>query len=338
MTNESHSSDEIENQIERDRAELTDTLDELQDRFSVEKFARQFTDQFREHGGDIGRSVSDAVKRNPVGLALTGIGLAWLMMGDRSNDRDHHSGQTGTAGSHKNDYASQAGMSDGVTHQSGDRAGKKLGPQPGNSSNSYYSGRSTIHEGSSAWAKSEDDNHKRGSSFVEKAKDAGEGLAQGTAEFSHEARERVMAARQRAIEARDGAVSYVRGGRERALDIFEQQPLIAGALAVAMGAALGAAIPRSKTEDAYMGEQSDAMMAEAERIFEEEKAKAGKVFKATTDEAKDIMHEAKDWAEDAAPSGAAAQSAVDATKSSAKRLIDAAKSEADEQNLGNMKT
>ena len=88
MTNDTRNPEEIERDIERERAGLTNTLDDLQDRFSVETIARQFTDQFREHGGDIGRSISDAVKRNPVALALTGVGLAWLMMGNRSGDRD----------------------------------------------------------------------------------------------------------------------------------------------------------------------------------------------------------------------------------------------------------
>ena len=79
MTNDSRNPEEIEREIERERAGLADTLDDLQDRFSVEGIARQFSDQFREHGGDWGRSISDAAKRNPVALALTGAGLAWMM-------------------------------------------------------------------------------------------------------------------------------------------------------------------------------------------------------------------------------------------------------------------
>ena len=84
MKNDSRSPEEIEREIERERAGLTDALDGLQNKFAVESIARQVSDQFREHGGDIGRSVSEAVKRNPVALALTGVGLAWLMMGDKS--------------------------------------------------------------------------------------------------------------------------------------------------------------------------------------------------------------------------------------------------------------
>jgi hypothetical protein len=84
MKDDSRGPEEIKREIERERAGLTDALDGLQNKFSVESIARQVSDQFREHGGDIGRSVSEAVKRNPVALALTGVGLAWLMMGDKS--------------------------------------------------------------------------------------------------------------------------------------------------------------------------------------------------------------------------------------------------------------
>lgn len=50
MTSNNRSPEEIEREIERERAGLTSTLDDLQDKFSVETIARQFSDQFREHG------------------------------------------------------------------------------------------------------------------------------------------------------------------------------------------------------------------------------------------------------------------------------------------------
>ena len=52
MTNETRSPKEIERDIERERAGLTNTLSDLQDRFSIESLARQVSDQVREHGGE----------------------------------------------------------------------------------------------------------------------------------------------------------------------------------------------------------------------------------------------------------------------------------------------
>ncbi|MGR3455363.1 DUF3618 domain-containing protein [Pseudooceanicola sp.] len=81
--------DEIERDIERERAELGATVDELQDRFSADRILRELGRGLSDHGQDIGEAVSQSVKRNPVALALTGIGLAWLMSGRSwEEDRD----------------------------------------------------------------------------------------------------------------------------------------------------------------------------------------------------------------------------------------------------------
>ncbi len=404
MTNDTRSPEEIERDIERERAGLTDTLDDLQDRFSIEHVARQFSDQFREHGGDIGRSVSEAVKRNPVALALTGVGLAWLMMGDRSGGRDRYdrdrrfgrSDYDDRYDDYRRDRDDEVGRTGLPSRATTAPQGRKMGPQPGDPSKPYYSGRYGSHDNTPSWARTSDDDQEglgtkvsdaassagesvsgAASSAAGTARDAGtsvadtakgaasavanagksvadsaqnlassaserasalrERLAEGTENLTEEARNRVIAARESAIEARDAAAVYARQGRERAVDIFEEQPLIAGALAVALGAALGAALPRSRMEDQYLGETSDQLMNEAERIFEEEKQKLGKVAKAATDEAKDIVSEANDNADDAAPADTAAQAVANKTKSAGKRIADAAQSEAKKQNVGDVK-
>ena len=153
-------------------------------------------------------------------------------------------------------------------------------------------------------------------------------LAEGTENLTEEARERVIAAREKAVELRDAAASQARQGRDRAVDFFEDQPLIAGALAVALGAALGAALPRSGMEDRYLGDRSDALFDEAERIFIEEKRKLGEVAKAATDEAKTIAREAKQDADDAAPADTAAQAVADKAKTAGERLVEATEDEA----------
>jgi len=401
MTNENRSPEEIEREIERERAGLTSTLDDLQDKFSVETIARQFSDQFREHGGDIGRSVTDAVKRNPIALALTGAGLAWLMAGDKVPSRDRYVGRDRDP----RDQADYYGVRDDrrdlpVSAQqhgvvpAGQR--RDLGPQPGDPAKPYYSGQVARTGDVPSWALADDDDQpgmaqragdaasragdyvsgaasgiagsaqSAGSAVSDKAKgaagavsDAGQSvasgardfassasdraaqlrrrLAEGTEDLSDQARERVIAARESAVRARAAAASYGREGRDRAVDIFEEQPLIAGALALAVGAAIGAALPRSRTEDRYMGDQSDQLMSDAERIFAEEKAKLGKVAQAATDEAKKVLRETKEDADAAAPAETAADALAKKAKASGQRVVDAAEAEADKQNLGSAK-
>lgn len=390
MTSESRSPGEIEREIERERAGLTNTLDDLQDRFSLESISRQVTDQFREHGGDIGRSVSDAVKRNPVALALTGAGLAWLMLGDRTSgaryererrvprfddhddgyDADRVSAAQRAAGSatHRDIAARTArdqsayrrayyAGSDGARRElpswakpsaqkqtgvgekmrdSASSAGESVSQAASSAAESVSNAGSTVASKARGAASAVSEAGKsvadRAQGLAASASDSAaemrERLAAGTEQLSEEARERVIAARRSAIEARDAALTYARRGGERAVDLFEEQPLIGGALAVAVGAALGAALPRSRIEDSYLGEQSDHLMEEAERIFEEEKRKLGKVAKAATSEARKVAEEAMDSAD------SAAEAAIDKASETGERIADAAEAEAEKQDLG----
>lgn len=422
MTNEERSPEEIEREIERERAGLTNTLDALQDKFSVDTVVRQVSDQFRENGGDIARSVSRSVKDNPVALALTGVGLAWMIFGNNArrdddddarhyvsrrrryqrddfdyDDDDHreHSARRSQGlsdrefsrarpsdPSHDRTYASDnlpswasdpAGYLDdnngpGLTDRVRDAAGsvrdgvssatsttgKKVGAASKAVGDKASSAGAAIGDAasstgstiSSAVKSASDTTRNAGAAVSSAVSDAAtsaseratamrQRLSEGTENLTDEARDRVIAAREKAIEARNSAMRQARKGGERASDLFEDQPLVAGALALAVGAAIGAALPRSRVEDDYMGAQSDQLMQDAERIFEEEKQKLTQVAGAATDEAKKIAAEVKSDADAAAkPGDTAADAVIDKVKSSAKRVADTAKSDADKRGVG----
>ncbi|WP_316016107.1 DUF3618 domain-containing protein, partial [Roseobacter sp. HKCCA0434] len=88
MPTDHRSPEEIERDIERERSELKGTISDIQDRFSVDGVVREVSEQLREHGGEIGRSLSRSVRDNPTALALTGIGLAWLIFGNERDRRE----------------------------------------------------------------------------------------------------------------------------------------------------------------------------------------------------------------------------------------------------------
>ena len=362
-------SDDIELQLEKDRAGLTDTLDDLRERFSMDGIIRQAADQFREHGGDIGASVSRAVKDNPMALALTGVGLAWLIFGDTSGAR--HRSERGSARDTDPDRR-RHWTRNGNGAMSDARNG---GFSPDASAAGSYDSRSGMTRGLDGgadipnWAREADETPggqasnasgglRRGAQNAATAtRDRAAGmwdrLAEGAEHLSDEGRDRVIAARQRVHEARDSAMAAGRRGQERAFDMFEEQPLIAGALALAVGAAIGAALPRTEFEDDHFGAQSDELIREAERILSEESAKIGAVAGAAMDEARDIAAETRSSVEDAAAAvksvaddhaegDTAAQDVADKTKDTLEkagtRVADRAKAEADKQDLGKVRT
>ncbi|WP_069298611.1 DUF3618 domain-containing protein [Neptunicoccus sediminis] len=421
MPNDTRSASEIERDIERQRANLSDNIETLQDKFSIDTLVRQVGDQFREHGGDLGRSVVDQVKANPVPLALTGIGLAWMMFGNgqkreqsyrssgyRSNDRydsydnrDRHAYPATRVAPHPaDDYRSR----EDEYRQSRSRKGMP-----------YTAPVNTLGNGDPLPSWSQDDNDDGSSYIADRAADAKDTLAnardrvadakdqvagsvadakdqvsgsvshgadklrdsagnlrdkvssaaasgksavasgasnvqdrlsaarnriaEGTENLTEEGRKRVIEAREKAIEMRRAATQRASEGADAAVDFYDRQPLVVGALALAVGAALGGALPRTRTEDKYVGQHSDKMFEEAERIFHEEKEKATRVAKSVQEEVKDIASETKSDLDSGAPGDKSAVEAVgDTAKSAATRVADKAKSKAKEEKLGKPNT
>jgi hypothetical protein len=63
-------------------------------------------------------------------------------------------------------------------------------------------------------------------------------------------------------------------GMSSATGFFDGQPLVVGALAVAFGAAVGGLLPHSKLEDDTLGESSDRLFVEAQKVLYAERDKA----------------------------------------------------------------
>lgn len=390
MTNDTRSPEQIEREIEEQRSDLTSNLEGLQDKFSIDTVVRQIGDQFREHGGDMGRSISDQVKANPIPLALTGIGLAWMMFGnpqksneassrsydDRYDDDTRYSSaehdfrrsqlRQGRPYTPPTTYArdttpSWAQTDDDDSRSVSDRMSSGVDTvkdKAAQTTASVKSGASSIADGASSVASAVADSASRAGSAAsdtavsaksavsngaKSARDgiaaAGSRIAEGTETMTEEARQRVIAARQKAIAMQRSASRSMSDGADAAADFYDRQPLVAGALALAIGAAFGGALPRTKTEDDMMGAQSDNLFDQAERIFEEEKAKALAVAKDVKKEVKDIASETKADLDSGAPGDKSAVEAIgDKAKATAKRVADKAQKSAEKKDLGKPKT
>ena len=70
----------IEDNLERTRSRMDARLSELQERLSPGQVLDDLMTYFRgSEGAEFGRNLLDSVKNNPLPAALTGIGLTWLM-------------------------------------------------------------------------------------------------------------------------------------------------------------------------------------------------------------------------------------------------------------------
>lgn len=378
MTNESRSPEEIEREIEEQRSNLTSNLENLQDKFSIDTIVRQIGDQFREHGGDMSRSISDQVKANPIPLALTGIGLAWMMFGNQQKQTaaiptDRNDGYSAVENDFRRtrleqgrpyveptSYASAQRNGPSWAHDDeGDNtsASERMAAASGAVRDRASDSVSAVKDGASSAvdavsnAASSAGSKISGTAASAKASltnvagsiqggftTAGSRISEGTETLSEEGRQRVIAARYKAIQLRRQTSKSAQKGVDAAADFYDNQPLVVGALALAFGAAMGGALPRTQTEDDLMGAQSDDVFSEAERIFEEEKSKIISVAKSVKDEVTDIAAETKADLDGGAPGEkTTAQAVSDKAKSLADRVVDTAKSTAKDENLGKPK-
>lgn len=87
---------ELEREIDATRAELRQTLEELEHRLSPTDILDQVMSRVRRDGGEFAGNLGQSMKENPVPALLTSIGIAWMMA---ANGRQHSSYSTSGASS-----------------------------------------------------------------------------------------------------------------------------------------------------------------------------------------------------------------------------------------------
>jgi hypothetical protein len=116
-------------------------------------------------------------------------------------------------------------------------------------------------------------------------------LSHGLDDLTEEARSRILSARRAAHDARQSSAAVMARGSRAATGLFEAQPLVLGALAMAVGAAIGGVLPHSKLEDDTMGDSSDRLFADAQALYHAERDKAVATLRMAATDAKGEVRE-----------------------------------------------
>jgi hypothetical protein len=304
---------ELEREVDSERERLSATIDELRSRASMQSVVDQVVKAVAENGGDVSRNLGRSLRDNPLAAILTGVGIAWLMAGPgRQAER-----WEGERWDEENDVYGLYG-----------RERLEAGEGAEASSPSY----------GGEWPAGTDD--EEGGGLRERAADAAGRIGGVVSDAAEGLRERAAGAGRSAGGAMHAAGSAMhhagdavrrraaatsRGARRRGASVqdgldtlIREQPLVLGAIAMALGAAVGGALPRSRVEDRVMGAQSDRAMA-AVRTGVAETAGA------VTEEALDIADETAAAIGDRLPSTAAlADEAAQRLREAGTRLRDAA--------------
>lgn len=316
-------------EIEAERRNVSQTIEALQEKFTIGNVIEEAWDQYGHHANELGRNLGQAILRNPLPVMLTAVGVTWLMMStvrDRSPYEDDdplwplrddvelheedsvasHSDKSGRPGAQRpygtaattGYYTPRRSMKDRISGAAGD---------------AYQAAREAVdpalHRAAAAGESIAEEARDAAGSAMNQAEDAAYGArdrlhhatgtakdhAQSALESGREAVESIgdtarhvrNRARRGAHEMTERVERYRRQGLRQGDLLMRDHPLLLGAAAIAVGAGIACLLPRSRTEDAYLGEYSDR----AWRMARSEAEKARRVAGAVAEEACDIASE-----------------------------------------------
>jgi hypothetical protein len=197
------------------------------------------------------RDLGEAARQNPLSAALIGMGLLWLFIGGRPAER---AGELVRRG--------------------------RLDRIPDAANDAFESAHSRVKSGVDAIgdraASATSALRDRGASARDRTTRIGRDYAKATSGY--------LKSMPRASAEMFGTA------RSNLNDVFEAQPLALGAIGLAIGAGIAAALPSSEMEADYLGETSDTVKAQATEFAAEQADRAtdiaGAVMEAVTEEAR----------------------------------------------------
>ena len=315
----SDSPEAIQARIAKTRTEMGRTIDAIQTRLDPDRLKHQAQSALKE--ATIGKvedmaetttrrvnnwrsNLIDTVRSNPVPAALVGVGLGWLFMeGNKSDDYDNgdypyydrpYSRYT-YASDPDNKFATQAG-----------RAARQLKDK---TNEAVHNAENTVSDVAHKAGETVQDLGERAGDMVDRVQNSAEDLAHqaqmGVQHLGDEVQEQAQYLRRRtAYQTRRAKSSFQQ--------LLQENPLIVGAAALAIGAMVGLSLPGTEQEDELMGETRDDLVHRAQDVVKD-----------TTDKVRHVAEEAQ-------------RVGVEATKEAVKTTQEAAKQEAQRQNLADV--
>src|ERR1700722_13003350 len=160
------------------------------------------------------------------------------------------------------------------------------------------------------------------------------GLKESAGSVTDVAASTLDAIRERGASTLDNVADFGRGmpdpgavfdtARDSLTELFRNQPLALGAIGLAIGAGIAAALPKTDVEDAYLGEVSQTVKSQAAEI-------AGRQVEKATTPASDVVEAASAEAQKQGLTLDGAKAAVDDVTSRVGRVVDAAKKSGEKQ-------
>jgi ElaB/YqjD/DUF883 family membrane-anchored ribosome-binding protein len=249
---------------------------------------------------DRGNRFVNVVRDNPVPIALTTIGIGWWMWNQRAGSRRVTYGSGYPASSFDSTWDTRTGYG---------AAGAEAGTyRRFDSDKGVWVGGEGEGEGTSDRVKH----------AVSDASDrARETLSSATGRARETMDDVSGRTREAASRAQQQIGQYSRQAKSQLQYWMEENPLAVGAVAMAVGAAVGLALPETRREQELMGDARDRMVDNA-------KSMANTAVDRATEAAQNLVGTAKDAADTTSSSANTAQDAISRAAQAAKNTINKA--------------
>lgn len=248
---------EIKSEIERTRVEMSETIGEIQERLRPDHLLQQARDGVKEAAAGkarsimnsagetavsvahqargVGDSLVDYVRQHPLQAAVTVGALTWWLLRDRDRSEDWY----GTYDTSWDD-ADELSYNRELPSNREPSLRNRVGEYASSARESVGAYASTARESVGEYA----------ASARESVSEYATSARQTAGEYAVSARERARRASAATRRAASSATTTVD-------DWVHDNPLAVGALALAVGAAIGMSVPGTEVEDRTMGEARD---------------------------------------------------------------------------------
>ncbi|WP_127145233.1 DUF3618 domain-containing protein [Pelagibacterium montanilacus] len=340
MADQQTSSEDLERAIEARRVRIEKRVDDISAQFSPGQLLDEALVYAKSGpGAQFTRNLGRSVVENPLPIALAAAGLGWLAIQSNQPRRHHDNGHDAEAmydrsapedetypvavisgtriervgisdhdGKRHTEFADSAGrkfkaLSDEAGHRAGhfaDDTGRVFRgfiDETGHQVSDFRDeAGNRIHQASGwaahNWRKVGDNASELGASLRHRAGHLGEDIRDGAADMGSQARRAGKGLRRQGEDAAHAAD-----------DFLHQQPLVGGAIAFAIGALFGGALPHTRQEDEVLGEASDVVKHRAAHEADDLYDRGRRQAKHLHDEARSAAGELHDKAAEAVRTG-----------------------------------
>lgn len=252
---------QIAAQMDRDRALLANSINALRDRLTVDSLWGDAVAVVKRNAAPGVAALDHAIRANPMAVGLTAVGLAWLILGRRSQN-DGETPLAGTKFEAMTRWEDEGGQvapmaeppvafdedwvveADGIRHRAATLVAQ------------------IDHAARNRLAPAKDLAGHRAEVLAALPKDVAQAMSKGLGTVTDTARAKILETRQAAYAARIAATSA-------AARTVRANPGLTGVVLAAAGATLAALLPQTRLEHQVLGPARDLLIEEAKRVLQD---------------------------------------------------------------------